>query len=167
MLTFKTSGNGGEPSIDAVSVKLISDPKAPEDINDYYWNRDHDDSSERRKFQKLGEASRQCASTGDKAVMTLIRAWLASDVVQRAYGPAEEDLLASTKPCRLLDLRGKKVRLTCIRKDRSCPRYATLSYVWGQTDFFKHTVETARVLEAGIPLTKFPPTFRDAIILCR
>ena len=157
-LKFKSANKESKSSIDEILVRLIHDPVD-----------DSEHASSFRKFQKLAEASSQRTYTGDEAVIDLIRAWLASDAVRhcRSRNEAETTFMASTKPSRLLDLRDEKVRLTSIWKDTACPAYATLSYVWGQETFFMHTIETARELKAGVPLAKFPTTFRDAITLCR
>jgi len=135
----------------------------------------------RSRLDELGEASRRSNSTGDPAVMDLISAWLASDIVRVGNTPErirsdKNGYLGSltrprrtttTKPSRLLDLSNHEVRLIDTTDCDSSLSYASLSYVWGTLPFFIHTVENSKDLTSGVPLDMFPQTFRDAIILCR
>ena len=43
----------------------------------------------------------------------------------------------------------------------------TLSHCWGQGDFIKNTVATYKTLQVGIPDTRLPPLYQDAVRVCR
>ena len=49
-------------------------------------------------------------------------------------------------------------------KERPRLPYATMSYCWGERPFFRLTSKTQRILQCGIPLTDFPPAFRDVMV---
>jgi hypothetical protein len=66
-------------------------------------------------------------------------------------------------PTRLICVSDGKVRL-CEASDRlDCPRYATLSHVWGSTQFRKLETKYVELFKQSIPLEALSKTFRDAI----
>lgn len=71
-------------------------------------------------------------------------------------------------PSRLVSIGSNAVKLVITKGLQTLPRYATLSYCWGQKPFTKlkrHNLDI--FLDRGIPLEELPQTFVDAIDVTR
>lgn len=70
----------------------------------------------------------------------------------------------SSYPSRLLELSSSSFRVIRTAVYRPCGPYASLSYCWGPNpDFLRLTAGNERELEAGVPISRLPLAFREAI----
>lgn len=70
-------------------------------------------------------------------------------------------------PRRLVSVGGNAVKVVETQAFTTLPRYATLSYCWGQADFTMLTTETLTSFQKGIRWSELPRTMRDAIAIAR
>jgi Heterokaryon incompatibility protein (HET) len=104
--------------------------------------------------------------TSSEATLEVARTWLTQ--CQQKHPSckmlaAKEDFL----PARLIDtepLTGAEWRLWVKANDQYRPaKYVTLSHRWGTAPFLELTKSNIKSLEAGLPLSDLPKTFREAI----
>ena len=69
----------------------------------------------------------------------------------------------SRLPTRLLDVRSKDLRLVSTDDWGERPRYATLSYCWGNINLLRLREELMESFMTAIPLKNLTKTFRDAV----
>lgn len=111
-------------------------------------------------------------STGSLANFELARTWLSDcelhhyDVEPRAchHPPALDGAGPRTLPARLINVENPQCPfLQETSSMSSLPRYAALSYCWGEGDRLTTTMSTLSAFETSLPLSNLPKTFRDAI----
>lgn len=104
-------------------------------------------------------------TTRNEDALNLVRYWYRTCLEEHKCG--RNDTEARQYPSRLLHLASSNVRLIDCSKQRRRYSYATMSHCWGNRAFFKLTSKTQRDLQRGIPLSDFPPSFQDVIIMAR
>lgn len=77
-------------------------------------------------------------------------------------------LQAAWYPTRLLEIAGGVVKLIITSGKEISGPYGTLSHCWGRVPpRLKLTLDTAKLLEAGLEISSLEPTYRDAIFAAR
>lgn len=111
-------------------------------------------------------------STGSLANFELARTWLSDcelhhyDVEPRAchHPPARDGAGPKILPARLINVENPQCPfLQETSSMSSLPRYAALSYCWGEGDRLTTTMVTLSAFKTSLPLPNLPKTFRDAI----
>lgn len=129
-------------------------------------------ASVRFRLQEATELTAELAAkslaktfTGSRAGVELIKHWLSTCETQ--HKACNKTTVPTWYPSRLLDVCGSNIRLVSTESEKISARYATLSHCWGKTPFESLSTENMHSLQEGLPLSWFPLTFRDAILLVR
>jgi hypothetical protein len=81
----------------------------------------------------------------------------------------QEDAYAKPMPTRVIDVGpsdGSTSPFLCVTNAKP-GSWVTLSHCWGGLDPLKTTLETLKSHQSSLPLGKFPPLFRDAVLITR
>jgi hypothetical protein len=70
-------------------------------------------------------------------------------------------------PTRLISVKGDEIKLCETGDWNHCPKYATLSHVWGLTEFEKLNSANVKMFKESVPPGALSKTFRDAIEVIR
>lgn len=107
--------------------------------------------------------------TDDPSAWMLARHWLAE--CRKNHKLCQKFIAKQKYPSRLIDVRSEDsdaVRLHITAEESTDGDYFTLSHCWGEEGLVtKLTVETYESMRRGIPLSKLPRTFQDAIKFAR
>jgi Heterokaryon incompatibility protein (HET) len=108
--------------------------------------------------------------TSNEATLELARSWL----TQCRQQHLSCELLAAKKeflPARLIDIgptSSSEWRLWVQARDQYRPeKYLTLSHRWGTTSFLNLNKSNIEILEAGLPISALPKTFKEAVEIVR
>lgn len=70
-------------------------------------------------------------------------------------------------PTRLVTFDKQSETVRIVKGVRPSVRYVALSHCWGNTDILTLTSTNSQELAQGVPMSRLPKTFRDAIRVCR
>jgi Heterokaryon incompatibility protein (HET)/Ankyrin repeats (many copies) len=104
--------------------------------------------------------------TASPRAFSLARAWLSNCLAQHNIcnkGKEETPLL----PSRIIDVGNDTTEPRLVMGGDQRAPYCALSYCWGDAQTFTTTKSTLKQHEMSMPLTSFPQTLRDAIIVSR
>ncbi|KAK1829442.1 heterokaryon incompatibility protein-domain-containing protein [Podospora conica] len=110
-------------------------------------------------------AARGDMTTGSMANFELVRLWLSEC---QNHGPCNRDPPAAdgrprTFPLRLINVENPQFPFLQETNNIPNPRYAALSYCWGEGSRATTTMSTLSAFQTSLPLSRLPKTFRDAI----
>lgn len=103
--------------------------------------------------------------TGHEDVLNLARYWL--EQCTESHAECRVSAQSTWAPTRLLSSSGSKVHLIHTVEHNSPGPYATLSHCWGPQPFACLTEENMPVMEAGLDLHDFLPSFQHALRVSR
>ena len=114
-------------------------------------------------FERNVQLSR---NTKDNGFFDLARYWL-SECLQKHDECGSQNTQPQKYPSRLLKIEGDLVRVVRTLDTPITEPYATLSHCWGREPFAVLRENTFSMLEGGVRVDTFLPTFRDAILVAQ
>jgi hypothetical protein len=131
-----------------ILIGTVSDTKAPGDV----------------AARVIGRRSPLVSFNSDQAY-DHVQQWLTDCVESHLECQKTEEALL---PTRVVDVGSADYDpFVLVVKPGTTGQYATLSYCWGLSDAVKLTQQKLDSEDLSIPLSEFPATPRDAILICR